>query len=279
MSRRLFHAFPFTLTVMLILACGVTQAQEETRFVLKLNDDLLSNLRSAGSLSSNVQPQFQGRISMIEIQFEGESQNAPAVDSNAGPSVAADLATVSITESLISEIQQHPVRINVPAGQRDFAKISLAYSSSPTETEPAQTPPPVLNDAGQPIDMNYIKLVGDESMSGGIDGFDQFEIDSRFGKISVPMDQVAGIKFHVDGNDSAVVVLSNGDSVTGKPTIPAIRLKTDWGQADIEPKFIDSLTTSSNAKFVQESTDFGLRWKLKTGTSLAPGPSGGFIGN
>ena len=108
-------------------------------------------------------------------------------------------------------------------------------------------------------------------MAGGIDGFDRFEIATKFGKVSVPMDQVAGVKFHIDGKDSAVVVMDNGDTVTGVPTIPAVKLKTDWGQADIEPEFMNALTTTSNARFVQENTDFGLRWQLKAGDAFAPG--------
>ena len=85
------------------------------------------------------------------------------------------------------------------------------------------------------------------------------------------MDQVAGIKFHTDSDDSAVVILNNGDSITGVPTIPAIQLKTDWGQADIEPSKIDSLTTTANATFTQGNSDFGSRWNLSTGNSFAPG--------
>ena len=108
-------------------------------------------------------------------------------------------------------------------------------------------------------------------MSGDIDGFDEFQIATRFGKVSMPMDQVAGIKFHTDSNDAAVVILNNGDSITGTPTIPAIKLITDWGQADIEPAKIDSLTTTSNATFSQGNSDFGSRWNLSTGNSYAPG--------
>ena len=108
-------------------------------------------------------------------------------------------------------------------------------------------------------------------MAGGIDGFHRFEIETKFGKVSVPMDQVAGIKFHIDGKDSAVVVMDNGDTVTGVPSIPAVMLKTDWGQADIEPEFMNALTTTASARFVQENTDFGLRWQLKAGDAFAPG--------
>ncbi|MEL7496323.1 MAG: hypothetical protein AAFN77_01845 [Planctomycetota bacterium] len=262
----------FVALALIITASSTTSAQEQTRFVLKLNDDLVNNLRSFGSLTSNVDDQFKQRISMIEIQYDGKT-NVPASTSDTSILVESGTANISISDELIADIQRNPVRINVPADKRDFSKISLNYVLPAKPNMPLSTGP-ILNDSGQPVDMYYIRLSNSETMSGGIDGFDKFAIETRFGNVSMPMDQVAGIKFHVDGKDSAVVVLNNGDTITGVPTIPAISLKTDWGVADIEPKFIDALTTTSNAKFTQTNTDFGLRWELKTGDSFAPGAPG-----
>ena len=174
-------------------------------------------------------------------------------------------------ERLIERVQRGPIRIVVPPAKRAFNRVSLVYARGENEDIPSRPAEPILNSSGQPIDLFYIRLKDAKSMAGGIDGFDRFEIATKFGKVSVPMDQVAGVKFHIDGKDSAVVVMDNGDTVTGVPTIPAVMLTTDWGQADIEPEFMNALTTTSNARFVQENTDFGLRWQLKAGDSFAPG--------
>jgi hypothetical protein len=69
-------------------------------------------------------------------------------------------------------------------------------------------------------------------------------------------------------------VLNNGDSLTGVPTVPSIQLTTDWGRADIEPEFIQSLTATSGAKFRQQNSDFGVRWSLDMGNSFAPAALG-----
>lgn len=274
--------FQRPMTHLLVLAlCAiatVSQAQEQTRFVLKLNDDLVSNLRSFGSLSSNVDDQFKQRISMIEVQYAG-NENLPATTAAAPVEVVGDVASIKISEKMIEQIKGQPLRINVPEDRRRFSKITLNYEANAPVADAGgasmKTPAiPVLNDAGQPVDMYYIRLSNNETMSGGIDGFDKFAIETKFGEVSMPMDQVAGIKFHIDAKDSAVVVLNNGDTITGVPTIPAISLKTDWGTAEIDPKFMDVLTTTSAAKFTQAATDFGLRWELKTGDSFAPGAPG-----
>lgn len=267
-----FHRIASMLAAIALIAIASSAlAQDQTRFVLNLNDELVKNLRSFGSLSSNVDDQFKERISMVEVQFDGNT-SVPATTIEAPISIVEGVAGIAIDDSMIEKIRQQPVRINVPAEKRSFDKIMLNYQVSTSAPEnPTAIAMPMLNEAGEPVDMFFIRLSNGESMSGGVDGFDKFSMETRFGTVSMPMDQVAGIKFHVDGKDSAVVILNNGDSITGVPTIPEISLKTDWGKADIEPAFIDSIATTTSAKFTQVNSDFGLRWELKTGASFAPG--------
>lgn len=261
-----------TSVAMLVCLSMANQAaaQDQTRFVLKLDEDLIFKLRDVGSLASNVRDQFREKISLIEVQF-GDTASGPAENVDVDLEVANGNANVIIDERLITRVKRGPIRIVVPADKRVFTRVSLVYARGENEDTPNRPAEPILNSSGQPIDLYYIRLKESRTMAGGIDGFDRFEIETKFGKVSVPMDQVAGIKFHIDGKDSAVVVMDNGDTVTGVPSIPAVMLKTDWGQADIEPEFMNALTTTASARFVQENTDFGLRWQLKAGDAFAPG--------
>ena len=158
------------------------------------------------------------------------------------------------------------MRIPVKESESDFAQIIIKY-------EAPVTPSPML--AGSDQDTYFIRLADAQLMAGNLNDFDNFSMKTKFGDVSIPTDQIAGIRFKIDNKNSAVAVLVNGDTITGQPTIPAIELVTDWGQADIEPKFIQSLTTSSNSRFFQETGDFGVRWRLRTGNSVAPGTAPG----
>ncbi len=253
---------PILMAAIVLCTAGNLIAQDQTRFVLKLDNDLVSSFRSYGSLRSAVPDKFNGKISFVELQFSDTKDNEP-VELDLGIQINGENANIVLDDDAINSLKGQPVRVSVPADRNSFSQIVLMYDAPVATT-------PQLNGSGQPVDMFYIRLGNNRTMSGSIDGFDQFEIETRFGKVSMPMDQVAGIKFHTDTKDSAVVVMSNGDSVTGIPTIPAVKLKTDWGQADIEPKSIVSLTTTANARFSQSSGDFGSRWNLKTGNSIAP---------
>lgn len=274
------NKIPTMCWVMLVVAAflGSTQAQEaeQTRFVLKLNDDLATNLRNFGTLSSTVDQKFQQRISMVELQYMGQDGNPAQTADDVAIELKDGVANIAITESMIAQVKSGPLRISVPENKRSFDKISLNYVASSSEPTPAASTPlqPMLNAAGEPMDTFYIRMSRSEVMSGGIDGLEDIKLKTRFGDIVLPVKQIAGIKFHVDNKDSAVVVLNNGDTVTGIPGLTAISLKTDWGVAEIDPKFIDVLTTTPNAKFRQANTDFGLRWELRTGDTFAPGPTG-----
>lgn len=240
-----------------------TSAQDQTRFVLKLDEDLVASFKDYGSLRSAVPDKFREKISFVEIQYEA-TKDLEAIEMDLGLLINGDNANIVLDDASIEKLKAQPVRIPVSPEKNVFEQIVLMYDAPVAKT-------PMLNNSGQPADMYYIKLGNNKTMSGTIDGFDEFQIATRFGKVSMPMDQVAGIKFHTDSDDSAVVVLNNGDTITGVPTIPAIQLKTDWGQADIAPKAIQALTTTKAAKFTQTNSDFGSRWTLNTGNSFAPG--------
>jgi len=252
--------------VVLIACIGFanhSSAQEQTRFVLKLDNDLVSSFKDYGSLRSSVPDQFKEKISFVELQF-ADTKDKEAIELDLGLLINGENANIVLDDATIAKIMAQPVRVPVASDKNTFSQIVLMYDA-PVSASPA------LNSAGSPVDMYFVDLGGDKRMSGSIDGFEEFQIATRFGKVSMPMDQVAGIKFHTDSKDSAVVILTNGDSITGVPTIPAIKLKTDWGQADIEPRAMQSLTTTANARFTQGNSDFGSRWQLSTGNSFAPG--------
>lgn len=252
----------FLLAIACVAMCGTVSAQDQTRFLLKLDNDLISSFRSHRSLRSNVPAEFQGKISFVELQF-AETKDKEPITLNPVMAIFGETANITLTDEMIESVKAQPVRVAVAGDARTFSQIVLLYDT-PVATDTT------INKTGPGVDMYFIRLGDNQTMSGTMEGFESFEIKTSFGLVTIPMDQVAGIKFHVDSEDAAVVVLNNGDSITGMPAIPLIKLITDWGQADIEPKAIKALTTNSAAEFTQENNDFGKRWVLKTGGPLAP---------
>ena len=121
-----------TLTIVAALVVCVSSAnrataQDQTRFVLKLSDDLVFKLRDVGSLASNVRAEFRNRISLIEVQF-GDAAGGQPENVNVDLEVANGTANVIMDERLIERVQRGPIRIVVPPAKRAFTRVSLVYA-------------------------------------------------------------------------------------------------------------------------------------------------------
>jgi hypothetical protein len=266
--------------------CSTSAAQDQTRFVLKLDNDLISSFRNFQSLRSNVPPEFKGKISLVELQFPDTKDN-PAVEMDLGLTLDGDKASMEMNEQAILMLKAQPLRVPVAADKNQFSQIVLIYT--PSEATPAiatmpetatapgvtTTKPkvdataPDMNASVQSLGTYFVRIGESKTMSGTMDEFVQFEMQTNFGTVTIPSNQISGIKFHIDNIDSAVVVLINGDSITGIPGIETLNLTTDWGLADIDLSSVNSVTTIPSANFSQENTDSGTRWVLKTGAAVA----------
>lgn len=248
---------------LLVLGMAATTAAQDAPYQMILTKGNLDAMVNGTLLKSPVPADKQNQISEIQIGFK-ETETAPPVELNVDVQVNGGNATVLVDDALLSRIKGQPVRFEVNA--RPLNTVMLKYDA------PAAADP-MLNQAGGE-GVVFVRIGSSKRMAGKLSDFETIKLTCTFGEITVPMSEVAGIKFHTTSDDKAVVVLNNGDTVTGIPTIPALQLMTDWGRADIDPEFIQSVTATSGAKFRQTNSDFGVRWVLETGNSFAPAALG-----
>ena len=278
-----------------LMMFSAVQAQEATLYVLKLSDANISSLKSSGKpLRSQIPADNRGKISAIVIGT-AENQGQEAVRLDGKVQIDGETAVIEMDDNMVDEMKKQPLRLNVD--QNSFAQVYISYRPAPQPvaqaapqpaaqpvaqavTQTGQAPeeddstdiPQIEPESQDPAKkMFFVNLNNNETMRGEIDGFEAFKIKCSFGEITMPLDQIAGIRFHTDDKDSAVVVLKNGDSLTGVPTVEAVKIKTSWGQADVAPEHMKSITTSANSSFSQGQTDFGTRWQLRTAIPMNVG--------
>lgn len=238
--------------------------ESNSRYVLTLNDRHVESLRSLGSVQSReLDADVQGEIAVIQIQFS-ESATDQAVIAEAETDVQGNACQILLNDSLIELARQQPIRINVPANST-FGRVFLRYENQTVPPTDPNSAPQSIPDITGGLDLfagHYVTLAGNQTLSGQIDLSNTIKFDTKFGEIDISIGQIEGLRFHVDGEDSAIIVLKNGDSITGKPQFNAIELTTDWGRAELETVFVESITTSSQAIFQQNSSGVGPRWQL-----------------
>ena len=101
---------------------------QNSRFVMTLNDALISNLKSLGTLPSNLPAQAVGKIAAVHMQFSGASTE-PATPVSAEVSVVGNACRISLTDDLIEMARQKPIRVDLPDDSQ-FASVFLDYAQS-----------------------------------------------------------------------------------------------------------------------------------------------------
>lgn len=236
-----------------------TTAFAQTRYTLTLNKQFIDTLQNSGSLKSEVPASNRKKIAFVEIRYD-ETKSNDHVNLDVAIRRQGDDAIIVLDDETIAKIKGQPIRIAVQ--DNGFSRVLLKYDT------PAISPQQSSVISEETV---FIRLSDVNSLAGELDNLETVKLECKFGSISIPMDQIAGIRLHTDADDSAVVVLNNGDVITGVPELSLMKLTTDWGKAEVEPDSIESITTTQGGKFSRQNTDFGSRWTLKTGNSLAPG--------
>ena len=265
----MFQKLVLSAVVAVLVLSSSAIAQD--RYALTLNNAFLTNLKSSGSLKSVVSESSRSKIGFIELRYDDSKGKTPIeldidinivvnADANIDGTPTGTDAVIVLDNDLIAKIKGQPVRI--PVKENGFSRVLLKYDA-----------PAVANKSSEIIsdELLFIRLSDVKSLAGELDEISEITMTTKFGDVTIPMEHIAGIKLHTDEDDSAVIVMVDGDVLTGVPSLPTLQLSTDWGKAEVNPEAVQSITTTNNSKFSRQSTDFGTRWTLRTGNSFAPG--------
>ena len=240
----MFQPTKLIFSMMIAALVLSSSAFAQDRYSLTLNNDFLEKLQSFGSLKSEVSESARDKIAYIELRYE-ESKETTPIELDENVTIQGSDAVIILDDSLIAKIKGQPVRI--PVTENGFARVLLKYDAPAM----ASTPSEIINE-----DLVFIRLSDVKSLAGELEEMSEIKLTTKFGDITIPMEQIAGIRLHTDEDDSAVVVFTDGDVLTGVPEIPLLNLTTDWGKAEVEAESVQSITTTSNSKFTQQNSDF-----------------------
>lgn len=116
----------------------------------------------------------------------------------------------------------------------------------------------------------FVKVTRSRELVGAAIGLDAINFRAEFGDVSIPMAKIAGIKLHVNAEDSAVIALKNGDLVTGKISLDTVSLRTAWGKAHVKLDQIETIMADSKSRFFAETSAGSKGWRFSSGVTEAP---------
>lgn len=116
-------------------------------------------------------------------------------------------------------------------------------------------------------------LIGKTKLSGTLMDSTALEMRTSFGIASIPLSEVAGIRFASADNASTTVVMLNGDSITGATDLKLIKIETEWGTASVNGQNIEGILFVPGLAWSSHTGLNGKRWILannKTGAASQP---------
>ncbi|MEM7478364.1 MAG: hypothetical protein AAF483_25560 [Planctomycetota bacterium] len=141
------------------------------------------------------------------------------------------------------------------------AEIAVAEAVA----EPEETPAAATS-AIRPLTV-AAGLVDDTMLTGTLMDSTSLSIKTAFGEASIPLGEVAGIRFPIGEDTSTTVVMLNGDSITGATEMKFVSVETTWGSAKINGQSIATMLFVPGLKWTSMEALGGKRWTLVESTT------------
>ncbi|KAA1261198.1 hypothetical protein LF1_37440 [Rubripirellula obstinata] len=159
------------------------------------------------------------------------------------------------TRSLIASLAIAALTFgSLQAQDKDGKKAAIA-KAKPVARAVASTP------KIRPLSVS-VDLLSKTRLEGTLTDATTLEMQTSFGGASIPLSEVAGIRFASAENASTTVVMLNGDSITGATDVKLVTVETEWGTATINGSNISSIMFVPGLDWNPASGLNGKRWNL-----------------
>lgn len=116
-------------------------------------------------------------------------------------------------------------------------------------------------------------LIDDTIITGTLMDSTSITIKTAFGEASIPLSEVAGIRFPAAEDTSTTIVMLNGDSITGATDLKFASVETTWGSAKINGQNIANMLFVPGLQWQAVNGLAGKRWNLSEANKPAPPPA------
>lgn len=105
-------------------------------------------------------------------------------------------------------------------------------------------------------------LTDDTLITGTLLDTNSIVVKTAFGEASIPLSEVAGIRFPSAEDTSTTIVMLNGDSITGATDVKFVNVETSWGNAKINGQSVSTMLFVPGLTWRSSESLGGKRWIL-----------------
>ena len=154
----------------------------------------------------------------------------------------------------------------IPALAQDGEKNDPP-KATPTKAEKPKEATPSVRPLSVTVDLS---TAGE--LEGTLTDTTQLQMQTSFGTASIPLSEVAGVKFASAEDATTTVVMLNGDSITGATDVKLITVETEWGTASINGPSVASMMFVPGLEWSPSTGLNGRRWSLRDTTTTPDQP-------
>ncbi len=158
------------------------------------------------------------------------------------------------------------IALSLPTLAQDSAKKDPPKATPTKAAEPKEAAPAV-----RPLSVT-VDLTSKGKLEGTLTDTTQLQMQTSFGTASIPLSEVAGIKFASAEEATTTVVMLNGDSITGATDVKLITVETEWGTASINGPSVASMMFVPGLEWSPSTGLNGRRWSLIDTTTTPDQP-------
>ncbi len=154
------------------------------------------------------------------------------------PAFCSLLALALVGPVSDARAQEEPIAVAAPVGktENDAAKQEIS------KLEAAATEPKSSSDKRvRPLTVSVQLLRSELIITGALTDSTLLALKTAFGEASIPLSEVAGVRFPSGQDTSTTLVMLNGDSITGASDVKSITVETEWGSAKVNGENISSM--------------------------------------
>lgn len=182
--------------------------------------------------------------------------------------------------------QEEPIAVAAPVakdsgeGSKDEGKSAKAEAAA---TDAKAEPKSSSDKRVRPLTVSVQLLRSDLIITGALTDSNLLALRTAFGEASIPLSEVAGVRFPSGQDTSTTLVMLNGDSITGASDVKSITVETEWGSAKVNGENISSMMFVPGLEWQSVKGLNGTRWTLTEAKAkpagTAPAGSNNAAGN
>ena len=138
------------------------------------------------------------------------------------------------------------------AGQDNSKPADLPVAKAVAKPQPA---------AARPLSAT-ITLANQSVIRGTLTDTTDIQMKTSFGEVTIPLSEVAGIRFASAKDTTTAVVMLNGDSITGATDVKRLVVETEWGAAQVNGASVSSIMLVPSLQWSSIAGLNGKRWYL-----------------